>query len=511
MAIYLARIRRRRLPALRLRRFAFILLALAASASHSLDLRISGKPWPLPEDSALRALCYPVPEAGPGERGIALSEVLPPLAEAWKLDAKGPGGNLSWASDEVLSLLGETYLLASKAGWKILCPRGVLDGISSIDLSAQAAEEGELEVWLSWEGVPKLKAELARWSALTGVKVKALELPDTRSKFLALLRGGGRLPDLFMVQTSDIADLSETGALQRLERLAGRASPLDPKGLQAFRTERGLWALPFYFDTQLVFYRKSKLRKAPAETWSLEGLEALAVSLSAPGKPALSWNMYSAYWLLPFAIGFGKLSIADADGAVRPDDPGTLAALEWMLGLIGKGALEPLERDAMIGRFASGEIPIILSGSYSIPEFERIGIDFGVASYPVSEKTGKAVSPLLDYKGFAVSKSTKSPISAAWLLGYLTGTGVQQRFNSALYKLPVEPGAWAEARRTNPYYPQLARSAAMGSVIPPGEGYSIYKNVMWKIIRFVLTGAMTLPKALGEARRLIDANYSQKH
>jgi len=451
-------------------------------------------------------------------RGISLAELLPPLAEAWEFRARSPSSSLLWESDELASHVDEIYLLESTSGWRLVSPGGSLDGVTAIEISAREANEGDLEVWLSWEGVPKLKAELARWSALTGVKVKSLEVPDTRSKFLATLRGGARLPDLVMVQTSDIADLSETGALQRLDRLAPKGSLLDPKGLESFRfgtgtgigPRAGLWALPFYFDTQLVFYRKSKLPKPPAETWSLEELEGLAASLSSPGKPAMSWNVYSAYWLLSFALGFGKPSIADADGAVRPDDPGTAAALEWMLGLMEKGVLEPLERDAMIGRFASGETPIILSGSYSIPEFERIGLDFGVAPYPVAKKTGKAVSPLLDYKGFAVSKSTRSPISAAWLLDYLTGSGVQQRFNSALYKLPVEPGAWAKAKTTNPYYPQLSRSAAIGSIIPPGEGYSIYKNVMWKIIRFILTGAMKPAQALGEARRLIDANYGRK-
>ena len=59
--------------------------------------------------------------------------------------------------------------------------------------------------------------------------------------------------------------------------------------------------------------------------------------MAAKGRTPLSWNLYSAYWLLSFASGFGKASISDPDGGVRPDDPGTKRALAWMLDMIKSG------------------------------------------------------------------------------------------------------------------------------------------------------------------------------
>jgi DNA-binding FadR family transcriptional regulator len=52
----------------------------------------------------------------------------------------------------------------------------------------------------------------------------------------------------------------------------------------------------------------------------------------------------------------------------------------------GREALEVLERDPWV-EVRGGEVAVILSGSYSIPEFERIGLDFGVAPYPVVSAT----------------------------------------------------------------------------------------------------------------------------
>lgn len=523
--------------------FAFL---FALNAVYSLDLSLNGQVLSIPAPAALRALSYPLaPSASVRQpaRGIALSEILPPLVEAWRLEAKGSAGSRTWAHDELAEMLGSFFIVEGpQGGWDFIGPGSFsaaagaelrIPGISSIALQGESVREGELEVWLSWEGVPELKAEIERWSRLTGVKAKTVDVPDTRSKLLAVMRGGGRVPDLVMIQSDNVADLVQAKALQPLDRLSpGR---LDEKGRSAFRSGGKLWALPFYFDTQILYYNRALLSPEAASrlagSWTTADLESISRGILAAGKTPVSWNVYSAYWLLSFALGFGRPSVEDADGGVRPDDPGTRKAVDWMLSLIDRGILVPLERDAMIARFAAGEIAMILSGSYSIPEFERIGIDFGIASYPLVAVVGpvsatakstppgmsaapgtvaspRQIPPLLDYKGFAMTRSTRSPVSARRLLDHLTGIGVQQRFTSALSKLPAM-GAARGVTTPGPWQSVLAKSADAGEVIPPGPGYGIYKNIMWKILRFILSGSMKPDAALAEARRLIDANLRE--
>lgn len=517
--------------------FCALALSLALLPAYSLDLSLNGTALALPSPSALRALCYPLASAVPAQqpvRGIALSELLPPLVEAWRLEVRGTGARRSWTHDELADTLSSFFLAEGPQGsWDFLgpeSPKGTpgtelrMAGISSIAVQGESVREGELEVWLSWEGVPELKAEIERWSRLTGVKVKTVDVPDTRAKLLAVMRGGGRVPDLLMIQSDNVADLVQAKALQPLDRL--EPFRLDEKGRSAFSTGGRLWALPFYFDTQILYYNRALLSPEAASrlagSWTTADLESISRGILAAGKTPVSWNVYSAYWLLSFALGFGRPSVEDADGGVRPDDPGTRRAIDWMLSLIDRGILLPLERDAMIARFAAGDIAMILSGSYSIPEFERIGIDFGIAAYPMAVSAGatpgtagspRQIPPLLDYKGFAMTRSTRSPVSARRLLEHLTGIGVQQRFSSALSKLPAlgaarqaaTPRDSASGRRQA----MLARSAGIGEVIPPGPGYGIYKNIMWKILRFILSGSMKPDAALAEARRLIDANLRE--
>jgi arabinogalactan oligomer/maltooligosaccharide transport system substrate-binding protein len=480
-------------------------ILFAHEAVSSFDLWINGAKQALPDQKKLQALLYDIPHGTGVIKGISLSELLPPLTQAWFFQCNGKENSLEWNDEAIADRLVNAYLVKThNEGWSLLAGKTFIESIRSIEIKADIAQEKDLEVWVSWEGVAELKREIERWASLAGVKVRTVDVPDTRTKLLAVARGGGRVPDLIMLQSDNVYDLATAKLLQNLDRID--TPYLDKKGKSAFSMDGRLWALPFYFDTQLVFYNKKKIPKPIDRRWTTDDLEALAGSLHTPGNPSMSWNLYSAYWLLPFALGFGKPSIVDEDGTVRPDDPGTAAALAWMMDLIRKGLLEPLERDAMVARFAAGSLPIILSGSYSIPEFRKIGLDFGVAPYPRVSSTGLPVSPLLDYKGFAMTRASKAPVSSRRLLEYLHGIGVQQRFTAALAKLPANAFAWEMARAGNPYFAVLSQSAEIGSVIPPGKGYSIYKNMMWKIIRFVLSGSMNVPTALKEARRLIDAN-----
>jgi len=482
----------------------------------ALEVRLAGQALPIPPDSELRGLLYRLSIDDRTEQAISLAELIPPLADAWRVEAWQTGNgrtdsatkSVLWSAGDLAERLDRFWLIEKPGGtWGVVFDGKTLDGVGRIDVTGEHTEERPPEIWVSWEGVKELKKEIDRWSRLTGVKAKTVDVPDVRTKLLSVQRGGGRMPDLVMIQSDDLPALTAAATLQALDGMD--SSSLVDKGRNAFNLKGRNWALPFYFDAQLVFYNPKLLSTPPAKNWDLARLEAESRRIVRTGRTPLAWNAYSAYWILPFALGFGKQAIEDADGMVRPDDMGTRSALAWLLRMRDEGLMAVLERDAMIGRFASGETAMILTGSYSIPEFERIGIPFGIAAYPTVPETGKPVAPFLDFKGLAITRSSRSPLTVRRLASYLTGPGVQQRFTSSVSKLPANHEAWELVRTTNAYFPQLERSYEIGVTVPATEAYSTYKNIMWKILRFVFAGSMTIDEALGEARRLIEANLKQ--
>ena len=290
---------------------------------------------------------------------------------------------------------------------------------------------------------------------------------------------------------------------------------LDEKGRDAFNLFDRQWAVPFYYDTQVLICNTDILHIAgiePEEIKTLADLERACAAIAAVSKKdaktnrqfiPLTWNLYSAYWLLPFQLGFGKDRLIEDNGYVIVDDAPTKLALAYLLDLQEKGLLLANERDAMLAKFVAGKTGMMLSSSYMIPELERLGVPFAIVPFPTNQETGRAVAPLQDYKAFGIPKRSRNPVMGRRLIQYLCGIGMQQRFPSSLSKFPALPVAMDVEKEGPPYRQVLRENAERGYVVSPDIGYKIYKNVMWNMLRFILTGQLGIPEALAEAQRLI--------
>jgi arabinogalactan oligomer/maltooligosaccharide transport system substrate-binding protein len=477
---------------------AFVCAFLCASPGFAspINLTHNGQSIPVPGDNQLVMVL-------PGEQGLSLAGLFPPQVEAWRLEADAT----ILEQDDLGERLHDMFILKTPAGWDLLLDR---DGsgnrhrvrdISRLALHGTSSTEKALEVWISWEGVPELKTALAAWGARAGISIKVVDVPSIKSKLVTILRGGGRVPDVVMVQSDYLPDLVAAGALQELDSLVLAAD--STKARQAFTLRQRLLAAPFYCDTQLVFYFTRLVGTAPPAGWTLADMEALGKASGA--KVPAAWNAYSSYWLLPFVSGFGRDPIIGEDGRMNLGDPAYAKALEYLKEATDRGFLAPMERDAMMAYFSSGRTAFILSGSYSLPEFKRLGLPFGIAPFPLSENGGRPVAPLLDYKGFAVTRGTRNPVLARRLVQYLSIPYVQASFCATQGKLPADQSAW-ELMPPDPYRPILEASFKAGIVVPPEPAYGDFKNAMWKLIRLYFNGSISLKETIDAGRKILGEN-----
>lgn len=441
---------------------------------------------------------HPVPSGIAGERGYSLGELFPPQLEAWKLKLTTTATTRTINADNLGECLYGIYVIETGSGWDVILdtspgsPVERIRSVSSLSLYGEPCPEKSIEVWVSWEGVADLKALVRSWAANAGVSVKVVDVPSIKSKLITVLRGGGKLPDLVMVQSDYLPDLVDAGALQSLDALW--LPEVDSKGRKAFELGGSLMAAPFYCDTQLVFYSTRLIRLAPDSNWTLADMERMARASGA--QVGAAWNAYSAYWFLPFVIGFGKPEIIMPDGRMNVTHPAYEKALAFLKDSESSGFLSAMERDAMMAYFTSGKAAFILSGSYSIPEFRRLGLEFDIAPFPLVTAGGKRVAPLLDYKGWAVTKGTKSPVLARRLAQYLSGAAVQASFCAPLGKLPANARAW-DLMSTDKRYEKVVRTSyADGIAVPPDPAYGTFKNASWKLVRLYLGGSMSARETL---------------
>jgi len=440
----------------------------------------------------------PVPSDVPGERGYSLGELFPPQLEAWRLEIRSGSGQKTIEADDLGERLYGLFAVQNGETWDILMDAGSrgnrerIRGVTGAALGGEPCPEKSIEVWVSWEGVPELKAEIRRWAERAGVSAKVVDVPSIKSKLVTVLRGGGKVPDVVMVQSDYLPDLAEADALQPLDGL--RLPDAGTKGRKAFELSGRLLGAPFYCDTQLVFYSTKLIRTAPRPDWTLDDMERLAKASGA--QVGAAWNAYSAYWFLPFVIGFGKDSVIGPDGRMDVRHPAYTKALSYLKESAARGFMTPMERDAMMAYFTSGKAAFILSGSYSVPEFKRLGLPFGVAPFPLVAAGGKRLSPMLDYKGWAVSRTTKNPILARRLVQYLGSPAVQAAFCAPQGKLPAAAAAWELLPSGDPYLATVRASWEAGTAVPPDPVYGDFKNAAWKLIRLFLGGSTSAGETL---------------
>ena len=435
-------------------------------------------------------------------KGVSLLELLPLMEEVHQMEILSDAGKRILEYDGLAEYWGESYLISEETGLSLIFDEEYYPNLRELSFRGEALDSRSLEIWLSWEGVDELKIEIDRFARHHNLLIRSVEVPGPESKLVSVVRARGDIPDLVMIQSSAVENLMGYRAIQSLDSL--RMPELNSSGEEAFTLESRLWGVPFYFDTQLIFYNRGLVSESPGTKWTLEDMERIAGGIGEPDTYPLVWNAYSSNWLIPFQMAFGKDSLLNPDGTITVDDPATRKALGYVLELQEKGLLVPMERDAMDALFIAGKVGMIMAGSYAIPYFESLNLDFGVLPYPRDGESGRPLSPLLDFKAFCVTRRTRSPILARRMLQYLAGNGVQQRFCPALAKLPARTDALGVPGIPYAYLEVLEISVESGTIIPPQHIYSIYKNNMWKLLRFAFSRRMSVGRTLEQGQILMD-------
>lgn len=493
-----------------------------ASKTGEITLSVNGTVHARHTFEELSSYCYPLLDQKPFHIilntavtdsylfGITLDELFPLMFDAWELSITNNGRTERLRDSELAEKLSQ---IAVAIGRK--APNGSVTFFQdeiALDIMGEISSDTFMEIWLSWEGIIELKREIERFATMHGITIKTLEVPKISNKLIQTQHGGGAVPDVVMVQSDYIHDLVEANTIQALDYMD--IEQFDDAGIGSFNLYGRQWAIPFYFDSQAIICNGdlfSQVGLSADDIRTLADLEYAATAIrefsiknNRPIVP-LSWNLYSAYWLLPFQYGFGKTHLIEPDGSVIVSDKPTVDATQYLLSLIDRSLLSANERDAMLANFISGKTAMILSASYMIPELERLDMPFHIVPFPVNQATGAKVAPILDYKGFAITKRSKNPVLGRRLIQYLTGVGVQQRFTTELNKLPATRMAMEIDGFDSEVRNIVKKSAEGGVCIPPDPAYGIYKNVLWSMLRLVMDRKLTAQDGMREAQRLIDA------
>jgi multiple sugar transport system substrate-binding protein len=357
-----------------------------------------------------------------------------------------------------------------RLGWLARCAGAGIALFASL-ACGRAAEPGTtLGVWaMGREGelVRELVPEFERRNP--GVRVRVQQVPwSAAHEKLLTAYVGETLPDVVQLGNTWIPELVALGALEPLDaRIEAAAIPREDffaGVLDAAVVGGTTWALPWYADTRLVFYRSDLFAAAgvagPPRTWS-EWKTALAKVRARGGEGRHAVLLPLTEWepVVILALQRGATLLRDGDRFGAFASPEFRGAFDFYLSLFAEG-LAPARGAADLANlqqdFAAGWLASYVSGPWQLGELRRrlpAAFEAQWAAAPMPAPDGAADgAPGLSLAGGAslaiVARSERK--DAAWrFLAYLAETEQQSAFYALAGDLPARRSAWRDPRLAN--------------------------------------------------------------
>jgi multiple sugar transport system substrate-binding protein len=324
---------------------------------------------------------------------------------------------------------------------------------SSVDLDFWAmGREGEV--------VARLLPAFEQRHPAIRVRVQQVPWAAAHEKLLTAY-AGDVMPDVVQLGMTWIAELVALRALERLDdRIdashALAAADYFPGILAANTIEGSTYAVPWYVDTRLLFYRTDHLAAAgyaePPRTWD-EWLAALdRVRQRTPDGYALL--LPPTEWEPPviLALQRGAELLRDGDRYGNFRSTPFREAFRFYLDLFQR-RFAPAGGDARVANlyqeFARGYFSVYITGPWNIGEFSRrlpaaMEHAWSTAPMPTPNDTWPGVS-IAAGASLAIVRSSRHKDAAWQLLEHLSEPAQQVAFYRLTGDLPARTTAWKEA------------------------------------------------------------------
>jgi multiple sugar transport system substrate-binding protein len=313
-------------------------------------------------------------------------------------------------------------LLAAAAGW-LGCAR--TDDPSRLTISGSAVG-AEAEV---------MRAQLERFDALhPGVRTELRVTPDAADQrhqlYVQWLNGHATDPDVLQLDIVWTAEFAAAGWILPLDRFAPDVGDFFPAAVRANRWRGALYAMPWFVDVGLLYWRTDLMDAAPRSLAEL-GARARDLMNNAAVPFGLVWQGARYEGLVTVFVehlgAFGGRILDDA-GRVAVDEPAAVRALTFMCDAVAADGFVPgsvltwQEEHARLA-FQNGQAAFMRNWPYAWALLQNrteshVAGRFSVAPFPAGE--GGRPTAALGGAQLAINRRTADPALAWALVDYLT-------------------------------------------------------------------------------------------
>jgi len=311
-----------------------------------------------------------------------------------------------------------------------------------------------------------LTRQLRRFEALhAGVRVVVLPTPDAADErhqlYVQWLNAKTPDPDVLQVDVIWTPEFAAAGWLRPLDGAVADAADFFPATLEAHRHAGHLYAVPWFADVAMLYYRSDLVAHAPR---TYDELAALA---ERPGTTrGYVWQGARYEGLVAVfseVLGAFGGNIVDGAGNVSVDAPEAVRALTFLKTTIGRASPERVlsfREEQTRYAFQNGEALFMRNWPYALPLLEdraKSKVAGRVAIAPLPSMPGGQPTATLGGSALAINARSDHPDQAKQLIEFLTAPEQMLERAAALNQLPP--------RQSSYHDPRL--SAALGRPLAP--------------------------------------------
>jgi multiple sugar transport system substrate-binding protein len=348
-----------------------------------------------------------------------------------------------------------------------------------------------------------------------GVDVALRVTPDAADQrhqlYVQWLNAHAPQPDVLQLDVIWTSEFAGAGWIRPLEAAAGD-DDFVPAAWQAAHWRDTLFALPWFVDVGLLYWRTDLLASAPRSITSLRDA-AIQLTAHGPARFGLVWQGARYEGLvtvfLEHLTSYGG-RIFDAAGRVVVDEPAAVRALTFMRDALGAGGFVPAsvltwQEEQTRFAFQNGEAVFMRNWPYAWALLQdrtqsAVADRFAVAPFPADE--GGRPAAALGGAQLAVNRWSRHPELAEALARYLTAP--EQMLERARFaaQLPArrslyDDRALAEALPIPLEQVRAALDAAVARPVTPA--YTELSEILQVELHRALSGQDTPAAALRRA------------
>lgn len=378
---------------------------------------------------------------------------------------------------------------------------------------------------------PGLTKIVDDFTTATGIKAEIQVTPWTQ--FWTMLEAGatgGTLPDVFWMNSNEIARYSEYNMLLDLTDRIAASDKVDmskfPKDIVDIYSLQGekINAVPKDIDTIALWYNKTMFDEVslayPDESWTWDDFRDACQKLtkedgSQYGYDITPDNNQSGWYNIVYDMG-GTI-ISDDKKTSGFDQEGTIKAIEYASDLVKDGltpSYETLVENTAQALFEAGTIAMTTQGSWMLAELcnnDYVKANCDIAVLPKDASTGRRAS-IYNGLGWAAAANTDKPDEAWKLIEYFGSQEAQQKQSDLGIVISAYEGTVTNWTNAYPDFNLQAYLDMMDDVIirPNSKSTVAWENMSIEKLVDVWTGAKSASDVCADIATEMNVSLSEE-